>query len=121
MYDGHGEGAPEPVQRASPDGPPFGVKVLLGFALLSLFLTVTVVLGTPLGTTVLLIDVLRVGLLFALLGMRPWAWTAYLYFQFGSVVVYSGWLFYGGNTIFRVVFALVVIRYLYSIRDRYDP
>lgn len=120
MYDGHGDGNPEPVRQALPHEAPLGIKVLLGFALLSLCLSIATGLERPFELVALGMDVLRVGLLLALLGMRSWAWTAYLWFQ-GGVLALFGLAVLGGSSvsILKVGFATIVIAYLFSIRDRY--
>lgn len=120
MYDGHNDGRPEAVQRATEKTPPLGVKILYGFAILSFILSGFDDVGTTLGLVALAIGLLRIGLLYALMKMKSWAWTAYLVFQF-AVLAFFGLAALAGSIIGILEFglAVIVIAYLFSIKDLY--
>ncbi|MFC6953042.1 hypothetical protein [Halorubellus litoreus] len=120
MFDGHADGSAEAVRSEQPDVPPLGVKVLLGLTVVSMILLVfsrgpgiVVLAGLAAG-------VVRIGLLVGLLKMKSLAWVGYLVLEAIFVGLFA-FLFLAGSgfAAIEVLFGLLVITYLVSIRDLY--
>lgn len=120
MYDGHNDGRPETVSRASTrQKAPLGIKILFALAVLGIVGSSSS--GAGLFVAIgLLVSIVRVGLLYGMLKLKTWAWYGYFALQF-VLIAFFGLLALAGSVlgVIEVVLAGIVVAYLYSIREAY--